>query len=98
MKLSKTDMTSDSNHKLMGARVRGDVPRVCWNLLRNFIGFCSVFFSKKTAQNLEEKMAGGAVMGQFPELCYSSLLQPFVDKTGMAASWPVRNRPKGAKG
>lgn len=27
---------------------------------------------------------GGAVMGQFPELCYSSLLQPFVDKTGMA--------------
>lgn len=23
-------------------------------------------------------------MGQFPELCYSSLLQPFVDKTGMA--------------
>ncbi|CAK9054118.1 unnamed protein product [Durusdinium trenchii] len=27
---------------------------------------------------------GGAVLGQFPELCYSSLLQPFVDKTGMA--------------
>ena len=31
--------------------------------------------------------AGGAVMGQFPELCYSSLLQPFVDKTGMAVPW-----------
>ena len=24
------------------------------------------------------------MLGQFPELCYSSLLQPFVDKTGMA--------------
>jgi hypothetical protein len=32
-------------------------------------------------------IAGGAVMGQFPELCYSSLLQPFVDKTGMAVPW-----------
>ena len=34
-----------------------------------------------------QDIAGGAVMGQFPELCYSSLLQPFVDKTGMAVPW-----------
>ena len=37
--------------------------------------------------SLSRCVAGGAVMGQFPELCYSSLLQPFVDKTGMAVPW-----------
>lgn len=27
---------------------------------------------------------GGAILGQFPELCYSSLLCPFADRTGLA--------------
>ena len=72
------------NNKVMGAR------QGFWGVClkgKTFHGFFDAlgFFSLPNLHNI----AGGAVMGQFPELCYSSLLQPFVDKTGMAASWPV---------
>ena len=48
------------------------------------LGNAKVLMPEKTIPWGVTHFLGGAVMGQFPELCYSSLLQPFVDKTGMA--------------